>query len=253
MTTTGPLSSAQVDNFVERGWTVLSHGFPATVAREVRRELGKRIGIDLDRPDEWTQPRIWLKETMNEPPYTEALTDRFSSAVDQLVGHGRWELQRYMGWWPVTFPGFPDPPYGDDWHVEGNFRHHVWSPEQAVVNLFCFSTVEPKGGGTLLVEGSHLLVGHLLWEAEPEGLDAEQIWPEIRKLLDAADWPGVVEVTAEEGDVVLAHPLLFHSANPNLGSRPRVMSQPRFDMTEPKRTEGSQLSPVEIPIARMRP
>ena len=26
---------------------------------------------------------------------------------------------------------------------------------------------------------------------------------------------GVVEVVADEGDVVLAHPLMFHSANPN--------------------------------------
>jgi len=40
--------------------------------------------------------------------------------------------------------------------IRGWFRHHVSSPEQALLNLFCFSTVDPGGGGTLLVEGSHL-------------------------------------------------------------------------------------------------
>jgi ectoine hydroxylase-related dioxygenase (phytanoyl-CoA dioxygenase family) len=62
----------------------------------------------------------------------------------------------------------------------------------------------------------------------------------------------VVEITAEEGDVILAHPLIYHSSSPNRGSRPRVMAQPSFDMTEPKRTEGVDLFPVEIPIARAR-
>jgi hypothetical protein len=58
-------------------------------------------------------------------------------------------------------------------------------------------------------------------------------------------------VVAEAGDIVLAHPLVFHSSNPNRGSRPRVMAQPRFDMTEPKRTTRRDgLFPVEVPLAR---
>ena len=60
----------------------------------------------------------------------------------------------------------------------------------------------------------------------------------------------MVEVVAEEGDVVLAHPLMFHSANPNRGRRPRVMAQPAFSMAEPMRTEGHNLYPVEIPLVR---
>jgi ectoine hydroxylase-related dioxygenase (phytanoyl-CoA dioxygenase family) len=61
-------------------------------------------------------------------------------------------------------------------------------------------------------------------------------------------------VVAEEGDVVLAHPLLFHASNPNRGTRPRVMAQPAFSMTEPKRIEGGDaLYPVEVPLARARP
>ncbi|MCQ9134678.1 phytanoyl-CoA dioxygenase family protein [Streptomyces hilarionis] len=249
-----PLSNGQVDEFIERGWTVLRNAFSSAVAEAVRRDLGERIGIDLDRPEQWTRPQVWLKKTMTEPPYTDALSERFRSAVDQLVGPGRWEMTREMGWWPVTFPGFDDPPYGDDWHIEGNwFRHHVWSPEQAVLSLFCFSTVDPGGGGTLLADGSHHRAARILWEAEPAGLEADEFDEPLNRVRDDEGRPGVTEVVAQEGDVVLAHPLLLHSSQPNHGARPRVMAQPAFSMTEPRRTEGYGLYPVEIPLARARP
>lgn len=250
----GPLSDDQIDEFIDRGWTLLRHAFPSTVAEAVRRDLGRRIGIDLERPEQWTEPRVWLREMMTEPPYTDALTDRFRAAVDQLVAPGRWKVTQEMGWWPIHFPGFDNPHYGDDWHIEGSwFRHRVTSPEQAVLNLFCFSTVDPGGGGTLLVEGSHHLAARILWDAEPEGLDADDFDTPLTAVLDQKGWPGMTEVVAEEGDVVLAHPLLFHTSNPNHGSRPRVMAQPAFSMIEPMRTGGDGLCPVEIPLARARP
>ncbi|MGH8981016.1 MAG: phytanoyl-CoA dioxygenase family protein [Acidimicrobiales bacterium] len=250
----GPLGAEQIDEFIERGWTLLRHAFSAEVAGAVRRDLGRRIGIDLDRPEQWREPRVWLKEMLHDPPYTDALTERFRAGAEQLVGPGRFALTHDMGWWPVTFPGFEDPPYGDDWHIEGGwFRHHVRSPEQALLNLFCFSTVDPGGGGTLLVEGSHRLAARTLWEAEPGGLETDDFDEPLNALLDATGWPGVVEVVADEGDVVLAHPLLFHAANPNHGTRPRVMAQPAFAMTEPMRSEGDRLWPVEIPLVASRP
>ncbi|MGW2639761.1 phytanoyl-CoA dioxygenase family protein [Streptomyces sp. NPDC001348] len=253
----GPLSNGQIDEFVERGWTVLRNAFAPAVAAAVRRDLGERIGIDLERPEQWTRPQVWLKEMLTEPPYTDALSERFRSAVDQLVGPGRWRMTREMGWWPVNFPSFDDPPYGDDWHIEGNwFRHHVRSPEQALLNLFCFSTVDPGGGGTLLADGSHHRAARILWEAEPGGLEADEFDEPMKHVLDVLDRegrPGVTEVVAQEGDVVLAHPLLLHSSHPNRGTRPRVMAQPPFSMTEPRRTTGDGLFPVEIPLARARP
>ena len=221
------------------------------MAAQVRRSLGELLGRDLDGEDGGDR-LVWLKEALTASPFVDALTPRFCGGVDQLVGPGRWEFDKEMGWWPITFPGYDDPASAN-WHVEGSFRHHVWSPEQAVLNLFCFSTVEPGGGGTRLIEGSHLTVARLLWEAEPEGLEPDDIWPVLKAMLDDNGWQGEIEVTAEEGDIVLAHPLIFHSSNVNNGTRPRVMAQPRFDMTEPKRTEGDGLSPVEMAIARARP
>lgn len=88
-------------------------------------------------------------------------------------------------------------------------------------------------------------------DAEPNGLDSDDIWPEINRRPNQQGWD-IVEATAKAGDVELAHPLMFHSSNPNHGTRPRVMSQPRYDMTEPKRTRGNDLFPVEIPIVQAK-
>ena len=115
----GPLLADQIEEFIERGWTRLQHAFSKAVAASVRRDLGERIRSAWSEPEQWTQPRVWLQEMMTEVPYTDALTERFRAAVDQLVGQGRWKMEQEIGWWPITFPGFDDPPYGDDWHIEG--------------------------------------------------------------------------------------------------------------------------------------
>ena len=160
-----------------------------------------------------------------------------------------------MGWWPVNFPGFDDPPYGDDWHIEGGwFHHHVSSPEQALLNLFCFSTVDPGGGGTLVRGGlAPLGCSHPLGDGAGGAGGPTSFDEPLNTILDQRGWPGTVEVAGEEGDVVLGHPLLLHSSNPNHGTRPRIMAQPAFSMTEPMRTVGDDLCPVEIPLALARP
>ena len=97
------------------------------------------------------------------------------------------------------------------------------------------------------------MAARILWKAEPDGLHADDFDEPLTAILDEEGWPGVVEVVAEEGDVVLAHPLLMHASNPNHGNRPRVMAQPAFSMTEPKRTKSEDAFPVEIPLVRARP
>jgi hypothetical protein len=68
----GPLSGEQVEEFIERGFTVLPEGFPSRVAEEIRAALGRRIGIDVDDPAQWVDPRVWLREVLTEPPFTES-------------------------------------------------------------------------------------------------------------------------------------------------------------------------------------
>ena len=243
-----PLSRSQIEDFVERGWTVLHGAFPRYVADLVLDALSVKCDCDLRDPKTWTKPSIWLQEAYTGSPWMDAVTPRFASAMDQLAGVGRWKPHTQMGWWPIRFPGFPDSPCGGDWHVEGNFRHHLTSPEQAILNLFLFTDVEPGGGGTVLAEGSHCRVAQILAGVGPTGIEAGDLATQVCSLPGVFD--SVVETCAAAGDVVLAHPLLLHSSSHNHGTRPRVMSQPRTDSVSPKRSSGRGLSPVEVVLAR---
>jgi Phytanoyl-CoA dioxygenase (PhyH) len=243
-----PLSPVEIDNFVDRGWTVLRGAFPRSVAEAVLDALSLKCDCDLRDPKAWTRPSIWLREAYAGSPWMDAVTPRFAAAMDQLAGAGRWAPHTAMGWWPIRFPGFRDPPYGDDWHVEGNFRHRLNSPEQAILNLFLFTDVEPGGGATLLAEGSHLRVAQILTAIGPAGIGAGALRDRVARLPGVFD--SVVGACAAAGDVVLAHPLLLHASSPNRSTRPRVMAQPRTDFVGPKRFSGRDLSPVEIVLAR---
>jgi Phytanoyl-CoA dioxygenase (PhyH) len=244
----GPLSREDLESFVERGWTVLRGAFGRDVAEAVLDALSLKCACDLRDPNAWTVPSIWLQEAYSGSPWTDAVTPRFAAAMDQLVGPNRWEPLTEMGWWPIRFPGFDDPPYGDDWHVEGSFPHLLTSPEQAVLNLFLFTDLEPGGGATLVAEGSHLRAAQILASVSPSALGPDDHTARV------VDTPGVfdsvVEACGAAGDVVLAHPLLLHSSSHNRGVRPRVMAQPRIDCVAPKRIEGPDLSPVEVVLAR---
>lgn len=90
------LADDQLEQFVERGWTLLCHAFFSSVAEAVQGKRGRRIGVDLERPECWTRPRVWLKELLCEPPFTDALTDRFASAVDPVVGPNHGTRPRLM-------------------------------------------------------------------------------------------------------------------------------------------------------------
>jgi hypothetical protein len=239
-----PLSTHQIREFKEVGFTTLRNGFSSVLAADVCRALSQRIGIDLTDRAQWTQPRISLRENLDESPYTDPLNERFIAAVDQLVGAGRWVLRPAMGWWPVTFPGFDHAPYGGDWHVDGDFRHHVGSREQAILPLFCFTSVRRGWGGTLLARGSHLTAAGLLATAEPGGMSQFDLGQAVARRFDETGWD-VAETEAFSGDVVLCHPLLLHASNPNHGLGPRVMAQPRFDLVGPRRARGDDLSPME--------
>jgi hypothetical protein len=244
----GILTRQEGDDFVERGWTVLRGAFGRDVAEAVLGELSVKCGCDLRDPNAWTVPCIWLKEAYSGSPWMDAVTPRFAAAMDQLVGSNRWEPHTGMGWWPIRFPGFDSPPYGDDWHVEGSFPHRLTSPEQAILNLFLFTDVEPGGGATLVAEGSHLRAAEMLASVEPSAVEQDDLTDRVVRSPGVFD--SVVEACGAAGDVILAHPLLLHSSSHNRGARPRVMAQPRTDCFAPKRFAGRDLSPVEIVLAR---
>jgi hypothetical protein len=239
------LSRSQIDEFVEVGFCHLKGGFPRPVADRTSRHICRRLGVSFDDPTTWTAPRLRLEENL-EGEAMDAVTPRVSAAFFQLVGHRHRPLRR-LGWWPISFPGFPDAGVGN-WHVEGSFRHHLNLSEQGLLPLFLFSNV--TSGGTLLVPGSHRVAADILWEQAPDGLPEGQLSAELRKAVDVGT---AREANGEAGDVILCHPLVLHAACPNSGQVPRVMANPRLGLDAPARHRGWRLSPVETVLRQAVP
>ena len=131
--------------------------------------------------------------------------------------------------------------------MDCGFEHPTW-PAPAV-KLFAFAgEAGPRGGGTMVLPGTHRLVDRYR-EALPEPVGAgKENWlafmrhhPWLARLLDGAALPDggrslvgaagevdgvpveVVELTGAPGDVVIAHLHVFHARSPDTGSAARLM------------------------------
>ena len=144
------------------------------------------------------------------------------------------------GWTPpgpphllVSFPvSRPWSMPAGQWHVDFGHDRPTW-PVDAVKMFALLDTVEPGGGGTLLLQGGHRLVERAglgdreLFDSDPylKRLNAGGAGRDV--LGETVEVHGVpicpVEVTGEAGDVVLTHMQVFHSPAPNVSSRPRQM------------------------------
>lgn len=210
----------------------------------------------IDRDAEAAQVSIHLREFFNGPEFKACETSRLAGAIEDLVGEGRWALKdepHNWGWWPINFAVGKNRPWTvseTGWHWDGMGRKHfVDSPEQGLLVLPCFSDVGSRGGGTLLATGSHKVVARYL-ARHPEGIDireanegcsSEHPWfveltgrtsrskDRNAKFMAAStiDDDGielqVIETIAEAGDVMLAHPFIYHAASQNHAAIPRFM------------------------------
>lgn len=292
------LTPSQVEQFVECGWTRLEEAFPRTCATAARDFLWDRVaerGPRKDDPSTWTEPMVHIKESYRDPVFEACATERLAAAIEDLVGRGRWATRDKpagWGWWPVNFALGADRPWDvptGGWHWDGqHFRHHVDAPDQGLLLLCVFSDVGPRGGGTLVAEGSHRIVANFL-AAHPEGLELGEA---IRLCVRAHPWLAelvgavpaaptnsgpppstgsrvsrfmerthtdpagrplrVVETIANAGDVFLCHPFLIHAASQNHSGVPRFMCNRTTPLRERMtfaRADGDY-SPLEISIRK---
>jgi hypothetical protein len=138
-------------------------------------------------------------------------------------------------------------PNADRWHLPEGW--HVDLPRLATggstgVQLFTFlEPVEPQGGGTVVIAGSHRLWndrGALrvkdimrLANQEPFFRALQSMPVDVLPEGRVGDVPlRVVELTGRPGDVWLIDLRLFHSAAPNISARPRMMVTHRFTPTD---------------------
>jgi hypothetical protein len=232
--------------FREEGVVALRGAFSVADAAELRAMLWRHV--ESTTPVRQSDPATWsfdghlglraLEERGVWHPVhgSSAVVD----ALDEIVGVGAWKPPSA----PHLLLTFPrdEPwvmPHGQ-WHIDFGFELPTW-PTFAVKMFALLDTLEPGGGGTLLLKGSHRLV-------DKAGTDESHLFdsdPYLRMLQSAgggrgilgqaADVHGVrlrpVEITGEAGDVFLVHMHVFHSPSPNTASRPRQMIGSTFNAT----------------------
>ncbi len=204
-----------------------------------------RLG-DRPRPN---YPDTGLKTSKvvgNRHPELEALAEEpaLRAAVDELLG-GR-PFDRRMHPRPqllFTVPNADTWMLPTAWHADAP---RLPSRERPGVQLFaCLDHVAPRGGGTLVIAGSHLLLNdgrHVrardlrrelsqeaffrpLWATQPARWGDDEALPSGMVGNVALQ---VMELTGAPGDAYLVDLRTLHSGAPNAADRPRMMITDRF-------------------------
>lgn len=247
------LSSEQVSSFIELGYCALRGAFTARQAAAACKclwwRMEEKARISATDPSSW--PAAYdIEEHLTQPEVLACFTDRLAAAVAQLVGHNRWVGERRWGLWPVNFSAGANLPYDiptKGWHVDGNwFRHTINSPRQGLLIIGLFTDIAPRWGGTILALGSHKRTAIVL-SHHPEGMERMDLIHEVLR----EPLGNFHEVTGTSGDVVLAHPFLFHNRGMKHGGPPRIISNTEASLRYPmvlERSNRSDYSILEISI-----
>jgi len=254
------LTQEHVDFFMENGFVVIKNAFTREQAAEFSKDVWVRLGVDPNDKSTWNgKPEKTNMPRHRMVPITDISQRAWDAMADLLGGEGRIAINETSGFWGDSFIvnlGLPeyendkiiDPRDLDNWHVDGDwFVHFLDSPEQALLVTPIFSDIQPRGGGTYLCpEGIPMIAKHLA--AHPEGLlpTGLSFTPSTSTYDDPKQHPEYwfhpqevkkcthfVEMTGEVGDLVLAHPLMLHSASKNQLRIPRIITNPHVSVREP--------------------
>ncbi|TLS52617.1 phytanoyl-CoA dioxygenase family protein [Paenibacillus antri] len=288
--TAAVLNDAQIEHFIDKGWVKLERAYAEADALAAQTYVWSQVerrGVLRSDRSTWTKPMVRMNENYDTPEFRACQTDRLLGAIEDLIGPGQWlfrERPIRWGWWPVNFSQGAERAWDvptEAWHIDG--IHHpqfLDSPEQGLLLLCIFSEIGPRGGGTLVVEGSHNIVARILKE-RPEGLAVKEVneaakrHPYLAELTGSRPIPDglsrierfmeretvdddgfrlrVVETTGRPGDVIIGHPFLFHAASPNHTGAPRFMCNnqaPLRDRIRLDRPPGESHTPLERSIRK---
>ncbi len=253
------LTQEQKQTFLSRGYVRLpgiAGDRAADFAAFVWDRLEELHGIRRNDRATWDRPGPWvgLKNFKDVELLRSITTADLCSAIDALLGPGNWKTPRHWGGFLVNLPKSEED---EPWYIPTGGRHvdyHYTHDLEPLFGLRVFSflsEVEPQGGGTLVVAGSHRVVAEyfetLSTEERTAGYanvrdrmhaalpwfrrltEGEEHDPErIPTLMEQSGQVGDVEVRVDElcgkrGDVVLMHPWVVHCTSPIRGDNPRFM------------------------------
>jgi ectoine hydroxylase-related dioxygenase (phytanoyl-CoA dioxygenase family) len=250
----GVVLSEQVAEFAERGVVYLRGAFTDDEAARMRRRVWARLarlGVLEDDMSTWATPIVGVSKSIKRDAVFAAVgSPAVVGAIDDLLGADQWDRPPNWGTVMVTFPDRRRPwtlPRGS-WHTD---YWYVYAPQPLFgVKVFAFfGHVRPRGGGTLVILGSHRVLARFVETLPPRvNEDGTRI---MQLFLKQEDWfrslarsgddhnrtarfmetdhqvgdamVRVMELTGNPGDVVLTHPWVMHSQAPNIGTYPRLM------------------------------
>jgi hypothetical protein len=241
-----------IAHFHDHGWVRIRGAFDAEAARAMRDSVWRaleNVGMHRDRPSTWTMERPpHLQHLKDDPAFQKVGTSTLLSAIDAILGAVPYKKPKNWGAFFLAFPckaPWRIPTSG--WHIDAYYASQLL-PVRGVKTFALFGDIAPRGGGTLMVSGSHRLV-HMWFQDSPPPRGARSV--QMRRLLQMQPYvrdlhsPGdaeermerfmrrvedvdgiplqVVEATGDAGDVILMHPLVMHVAAPNNAIEPRFM------------------------------
>jgi phytanoyl-CoA dioxygenase PhyH len=229
------VSAEQIDEFIELGFCTLRRAFTPEQAAAACDLVWARMRekAEIQRSDPRTWPASYdIEEHIDAPAAAACFSDTLAEAIETLLGPGRWRGSRRWGLWPVNFSFGADAT--DDfpnrgWHIDGNwFRHTLVSPNQGLLVIGLFTDVAPGAGGTALALGSHKATVRTL-SRYPQGISHRDLFREVLR----EPIGNFHQITGHAGDVVLAHPFLFHTRGYKRSGAPRIISNTEAGLRAP--------------------
>ncbi|MGD2132796.1 MAG: phytanoyl-CoA dioxygenase family protein [Maricaulaceae bacterium] len=255
-TSTQPLSPEQLRTFDNEGLVRIPQAVDpadaAAMAQSLWRALEHKTGARSDDPATWpSAPVSGFAATRRANVFAAMASPTVCAVLDQLLGAAQWTRPPH---WGVPLVNFPDRSATWDlprlhWHSD----HPISAEDPAVARAFVIlAPLQPRAGGTLFAQGSHILLrriaekaGRTLRSAEAKRrLKAAHPWFADLTRSDAARADGagdrtlrfmeqgavvdgvevkVVQMAGEPGDAYFMHPSLLHSPSANVGDKPRMV------------------------------
>lgn len=244
--------------FTKWGYLHVPGAFKESDSLRMQEWLWRRMrqvhGIERDNSTTWNVdwPAAHVTEQQSGLSPARMATSAFQTAADALLGANAWQLPQDWSGALISFPkqdGTSWNVVADGWHWDADVAAHL----DGLRSLFIFavfSPIEPQGGGTLLLGGSHHLLHRFFTAMTPAQRVAkrksqrEQFCrsspylaaltgnvpfdgDRIAHFMAEADDNGVavrvVEVTGQPGDAFICHPSLLHAVSINSRAIPRLM------------------------------
>ena len=244
----------------------LPHDVADAMVARIWRVLEERHGMRSDDPGTWVAGGVrGIGDVNQEPEFRPFGSPPIENALDVLLGKGTWRRPSGWGQVLVTFPArrwswnslFQNQVDVTEisWHTD--FPYDVAPDQLSGVQVFCLLVdLDPGGGATLVIEGSHRVVRNFVRKAEPatlstmkrarkallksdpwfarvtraESLDRPEDWIASRGGTVGGVPVAIKELVGKAGDVYLTHPWLLHSISPNCNATPRMMCTQRIGL-----------------------